>query len=685
LQPGDNVSWANPSFPDTNWISAKGGDDWRLYGLPFQAINATGWYRQHVVVPDSLRNSTAPVLLSLGIIAGSSSTYLNGKLLGSSPGAPLPSTRDYITPIVYPIPNRTLLPGDTNVVAVKVVSFGGASSDKPKFMNGSFPGGLYDDPLLGNHDVRVGPYDPAASPGAHQQAYTLGGIGWYRKSFIAPPTSDSTRESAKRVFIKFDGVYMNSDIYVNGLHAGNWIYGYTTFEFDITPFVTTDGSPNVIAVRVANLGVNSRWYAGSGIYRHTWLSVRDPVYVPTWGVQVSTPDIVLTSPGVASSASVSVNVTVNNTDMAAAAITRVAVDLRLAASGAFNGGSCDRLLTIQENVHTENAVASMSTLYTNVTVPPGTNATVTLTANLTGDALHLWSTSAPALYVANATATSRLGAKVYVDSSSVQFGIRKVSFDSANGLLLNGVSVNMWGGCCHHDNGPLGAMAIDRADERRVENLKKLGYNAIRTSHNPASPAFLDACDRLGVLVMAEAFDGWAQGKNPDDYHKWFWDWWQKDFKMMILRDRNHPSIVMWSIGNEIPMRFTRTGDTLAAEMCNLTRQLDPDSGRATTSGYPFFNDQDSPFLHLLDVPGYNYAGIDVYAKDHKKLPNRTMVGTESVAQDTMRMYGYVSNMSWVVGDFIWSAIDCKCTLDHVCLLRSHTQLASSFPFLSTM
>jgi beta-galactosidase len=288
---------------------------------------------------------------------------------------------------------------------------------------------------------------------------------------------------------------MNSDVYVNGHHVGNWPYGYTTFEYDITPYTNSDGkTPNVVAVRVANLGVNSRWYSGSGIFRHVWLSVRGPVYIPTHGLQLSTPHIVLATPGKASSADVFVNVTINNTGVTAISA-NVLVALHMV------GGDLTPVGVIEGTL----------------AVGARTNATITLSATLTGSALRLWSTASPNLYVANASiiavpAVSSAAAAASTDTSTTTFGVRHISFDSSNGFLLNGVPVNMWGGCVHHDNGPLGSMAIDRADERRVENLKKLGYNAIRTSHNPASPAFLAACDRLGVLVMAEAFDCWAQG-----------------------------------------------------------------------------------------------------------------------------------------------------------------------------
>ena len=360
---------------------------------------------------------------------------------------------------------------------------------------------------LHNHDLRTGPFDAAASPGAHQQAWTLGGAGWYRKSFPAVP-------AGTRVFLRFDGVYMDSTVWVNGNYAGNWPYGYTTFEYDVTPFVHFEpngarsnggagGGVNVVAVRAANMGVNTRWYAGSGIYRHTWLSIKHAAYIPMWGVQVSTPSITMPSPNVATAATVAVNVTVVNAGTAAVNA-QVVVEILKGESrtAACFGppGSCA-------------PGAAVATVNGTVTIPSTANATLTLHVELSGPVLALWSTKSPNLYTANATVTTTTSGAS--DSAAATFGIRHIKFDSSNGFQLNGETVKMFGGCVHHSNGPLGAMAIDRADERRVESLKRLGYNAIRTSHNPASPAFLDACDRLGVLVMAEAFDCWADGKNP--------------------------------------------------------------------------------------------------------------------------------------------------------------------------
>ena len=217
-----------------------------------------------------------------------------------------------------------------------------------------------------------------------------------------------------------------------------------------------------------------------------------------------------------------------------------------------------------------------------------TNDSVTVNVTLRGH-VALWYTSSPSMHLANLSLSSTSGS---FDSIAIPFGIRSLAFDASHGFLLNGASVKLYGGCVHHDNGPLGAMAIDRAEERRVEMLLGLGYNAVRTSHNPVSPAFLAACDRLGMLVMEEAFDCWALGKNPDDYHLDFWQWWRRDVSSLVLRDRNHPSVIMWSIGNEIPMRFGEAGGNLSKQMHDYVHSLDPGSGRAVTAAYPLIHEQ---------------------------------------------------------------------------------------------
>ena len=301
------------------------------------------------------------------------------------------------------------------------------------------------------------------------------------------------------------------------------------------------------------------------------------------------------------------------------------------------------------------SVPSSSPMTTSVTVAAGESVNVTQKFSLTG--VNMWSIDAPHLYTASVSVTSQ----GTMDGTNVSFGVRTVSFDSTHGLLLNGKSVKLKGGCVHHDNGPLGAKTIDRSEERRVEVLKANGYNAIRTSHNPVSPAFVDACNRLGVVLMEEAFDCWEQGKNSDDYHLYFDDWWQRDIKSMVMRDRNAPSIIMWSIGNEIPMRQSPRGIQFSKELADWVRDLDPTAGhgRAVTSAYPgvHLDNVTDAFFAPLDVAGYNY-GWTHYEPSHVRTPDRVIAGTESFPMQSYDTWKGVTDNSFVIGDFIWTAID---------------------------
>lgn len=389
-----------------------------------------------------------------------------------------------------------------------------------------------------------------------------------------------------------------------------------------------EGADNVVAVRVRNLGRNSRWYSGSGIFRHVHLTATPPLRVAQWGVTVTTPSVAHDG----SKATVRVAVSVTNEGTDEAPPSTVAVDIAPPAAALRLG-----------------AGAASAT----VPVPKlAANSTTEVSAQVDLAKVALWSVDTPSLYTATVTLTSASGD---TDTASVPFGVRTIAFSAKDGFLLNGVPTTLRGGCVHHDNGPLGSACIDRAEERRVELLKKNGYNAIRTSHNPVSPAFLDACDRLGVLVMDEAFDCWEHGKNSDDYHVYFDEWWERDLASMVKRDINHPSVIIWSIGNEIPMRRSAAGYALAHTLANRTRLLDPT--RPVTSAVPGVADSDDPFFAALDVAGYNYSP-NRYESDHTRFPDRVMVGTESFPKNSFQMWDQYTSHSWVLGDFIWTAID---------------------------
>ncbi|HEY2721482.1 MAG TPA: glycoside hydrolase family 2 TIM barrel-domain containing protein, partial [Chitinophagaceae bacterium] len=341
--------------------------------------------------------------------------------------------------------------------------------------------------LPGQSDSVIGPFT-TKSIGTTATGYTVGGTGWYRKHFKLTNIND------KQVSICFDGIYMNADVWINEHRLGNHPYGYTPFYYDITQWLKKNGEDNIIAVRVRNEGKNTRWYSGSGIYRHVWLTIANPVHIEQWGVYITTPKLSINS------ATISVNTEIVRAGTIASPRLRTKI------------------------VDANNRTVATNTL--------GNSSDKT---ELTQDfqLLHpsLWSPGSPYLY--EAVSDIIIDNKI-VDHVVTKFGIRSIEVSAEKGLLLNGKSIGLRGGCMHHDNGPLGSATIDRAEERRAELLKSFGFNAVRTSHNPPSQQFLDACDRLGLLVIDEFTDIWEVGNNPDDYHLWFHDWWKRDLDVML-------------------------------------------------------------------------------------------------------------------------------------------------------
>jgi len=454
--------------------------------------------------------------------------------------------------------------------------------------------------------------------------YTVGGTGWYRKKFI---TTDEYRN--KRVYLEFDGVYMNADVWLNGIHLGFHPYGYTPFYFDITPFLNAPGKENVIAVRVRNEGLNSRWYSGSGIYRHVWITYVNPVHIDiSGGIFVTTPEV--------NKKYAEVNVTVT----------------------LVNAGQGEKSVTVNSELFDKKG-KSAGTASSNISLPEGTT---TVTHKISVERPMLWSLDDPNLYKAGIKILS--GDGEVIDECETLFGIREIKIDAVNGLTVNGETVKMIGGCFHHDNGPLGAAVIDRAEERKIEILKKTGFNAIRTSHNPPSTELLNACDRIGMLVIDEIFDMWETPKRERDYHQYFREWWQKDVESWIKRDRNHPSVIIWSIGNEIRETYDTTGLRIARNLTSEIRRLDPT--RAITEAFNDFGWRrgqgsrwhDIPeHMALLDVIGYNYM-YQRYEEDHERYPDRVMVGTETNPPLALENYDIMMKHPYVIGYFVWTAID---------------------------
>ena len=450
--------------------------------------------------------------------------------------------------------------------------------------------------------------------------FTTGGTGWYRKTFTIPKS-----ESGKIVRFQFDGIYMNADLWLNGQPLGKHPYGYTSFWYDVSDKLKF-GETNVIAVRVKNEGLNSRWYSGSGIYRHVWLQILEPVHLAQWGTYITSSEVN------AGTARVNVRSTVENKSNSPQTV-RLSTNL-------FDPDGRDI-------IRIENAQSI------------GPSGRFEYNQNFIVTQPKLWSIESPQLY--SAITEVFVGEKL-TDRYITKFGIRSIAFDVLNGFQLNGKSLKLKGGCVHHDNGPLGSKAYDRAEERRIELLKESGFNAIRCAHNPPSPAFLDACDRLGILVIDEAFDMWRLANNPDDYHLYFDSCWQKDIESMVMRDRNHPSIIMWSIGNEIRGMETPPVINVAKMLGNHIRKIEPT--RPITAAVNGLSPKKDSFFAALDVGGYNYAaGGDhskksIYALDHKRVSDRVMWGSESYALVSHDAWKGVVDHSWVIGDFVWTAFD---------------------------
>lgn len=474
--------------------------------------------------------------------------------------------------------------------------------------------------LSENSDDEVGPFS-RASQGKASTGHVLGGTAWYRKHFIL-----NEEDAQKRIKILFDGIYMNADVWINGHHLGNHPYGYTAFFYDLTPHLKPAGEENVLAIQVKNEGENSRWYSGSGIYRNVKLIKTGEVFIDVWGNHIMSSEVSEKS-AVIEIATEIVNSLAQDTeakvhaevkDSKGQVVGQVETKVKLSANAKSN---------TQNNIQIANP--------------------------------NLWSIDDPALY--------ELKVSVFVDGKltdqTVQkTGIRSIAFSTEKGFELNGEQILLKGACMHHDNGMLGSAAFDRAEYRRVRIMKENGYNAIRTAHNPPSTAFLDACDELGIVVIDESFDQWQRPKNAQDYNLYFDDWWEKDMESMLLRDRNHPSIIMWSFGNEINERVDSSGLIIAQKLINKIHDIG--SGIPATQAICRFWDfpgrpwtDTAPAFKLLDVQGYNYAWRQ-YESDFKGNPSSIMYASESVVSETFENWQKVKELPYVIGDFVWTGMD---------------------------
>jgi beta-galactosidase len=432
------------------------------------------------------------------------------------------------------------------------------------------------------HDWSISLAFTQSSPAGGGGGYLNGGTGWYRKTFTLPSSS-----SGQKVFVEFDGVYMDSTVYLNGTQVGGRPYGFSSFECDLTANAKF-GASNVLAVRVNNQQPSSRWYSGSGIYRHTWLKTVNPVRVAYTGTAVTTSQVSSTS------ATVDISVTVQNDGSSAQSVTVAS--------------------SVGDGTGTEVGAASSPA----TSVPAGKTATVTQTVTVSNP--KLWSVSSPNMYSVITTVSA--GGNV-VDTYTTPFGIRSFAFSNTRGFTLNGAAVKLNGTCNHHDLGALGAAVNTRAIEKHLQMLKSMGVNALRTSHNPPAPELLDLADRLGFLVMDEAFDCWDQAKNQYDYARFFSQWSQTDIGDMVSRDRNHPAVIIWSIGNEIQ---DSNNATIAASLISAVKAKDSTRaiGQAFAEASP-----GAAVAPMEDVVGLNYAPY-TYDSLHLSNPSWKFFASES-------------------------------------------------------
>lgn len=482
--------------------------------------------------------------------------------------------------------------------------------------------------------------------------YLPTGIGWYRKHFNV-----SQPDKSKNFRIEFDGVYMNSEVWINGNYLGKHVYGYTGFQYDLTPYLKKGN--NVIAVKVDNsVQPNSRWYSGSGIYRHVWLIVANDIHVAQWGTYITTPLVDTTE------AVVKIKTSIEHIQKSAKQL-------------------------ILKSIVRDAAGKVVSTTESTVQLSSGLQTETEQSMKVSKP--NLWSIETPYLYSLESVL---LDGKKIIDNYFSTFGIRQLTYDTNKGFSLNGKHVKMNGVCLHHDGGCVGAAVPDQVWIRRFVMLKEMGCNAIRTSHNPASPEFLDLCDKMGFLVMAEAFDEWEYPKEQIGfgYHKYFAVNWKSDLISMIRRDRNHPSIVIWSAGNEVPDQTYDSGIINMRNMMEVFHAEDP-TRPVTQANDRIAADRIAaklPFLDLQDIVGYNY--VDrwherrelYYSVDKFEHPKWKMIGTENDAPTSTRgiykipeknntnqyinymydiikveqLWKFTAVHDYVIGDFMWTGID---------------------------
>lgn len=478
-----------------------------------------------------------------------------------------------------------------------------------------------------------------------------GGIGWYRKTF----TVDKADEG-KRLYIDFDGVYMNSEVFINGHSLGVRPYGYVSFSYDLTPYIKWGGK-NVVAVRVDNgEQPNSRWYSGCGIYRNVWLTKLNPMHIAQWGTFITAEDVSKNSARLNIRTKIQYDAAAQLQDSVKQADgTYVVFDSEIVPLADVVLQS--RLMDAEGNVVDE--VASELQV-----IPTCLNE---VEQEIVVKNPNLWSVNTPYIYKVNSILIDKITGKV-LDNYCTNTGIRTFRFDAQKGFILNGERLKINGVCMHHDLGCLGAAVNIRAIERQLEILQEMGCNGIRCSHNPPSPELLDLCDRMGFIVMDETFDMWRKRKTAHDYSRYFNEWHERDLTDLILRDRNHPSVFIWSIGNEVLEQWSDAkADTLTLEQANLILNFGHDQSMLAKEGEMSVNslltkkladmvkaldstrpvtagcNEPNPNNHLfrseaLDLIGFNYHD-DWFAGVPEKFPGKPFIVAESVSALMTRGY----------------------------------------------
>lgn len=425
------------------------------------------------------------------------------------------------------------------------------------------------------------------------------GIGWYRKHFQV-----SANDKDKQFYIDFDGAMSYPTVWLNGKFVGGWTYGYSSFRLDLTPYIEF-GKENVISVRLENPAESSRWYPGAGIYRNVWLVKSSKIHVAQWGTFVTTPEV---SKG---SANIKIETTFVNNSMNNAEVSVKTSVYEIDK----NDQKVGKAIAVSENKKWNSSANSNNKSYEFLSIKNP----------------KLWSVNNPNRYLA---VTEFSNNEKILDVYETPFGIRTIEFDAEKGFLLNGERLYLQGVCNHHDLGALGSALNYRALERQLEIMKEMGVNAIRTSHNPPAPELLELADKMGFVVMDEAFDAWARGKKTNDYHLVFADWHEKDWRSQLRRDRNHPSVILWSTGNEIWEQGTPEGHKISNELRQIAHEEDPT--RQTSAGANDTRSGYNGFQKTVDVFGYNYKPKE-YGKFRQENPTIPLFSSESASTISSR------------------------------------------------